>query len=376
MFPRLKVLLAMLLVSCGASGPGSSSQGAVDRSALVSKAASWLASRQHEDGRFGEHQPDLGITALCARALHQSDPVAYKPQVDKAVQVVLASQVKAGGADKPVGAFSDADGKFLNYKTCVSIQLLHDVDPVAHKSAIKAGQDYIQGLQFRDEKVVRDYGAIGYGSKPIGDLSNTQFALEALAETGVPKDSPVFLRAREYLTRLQNFRKNPSQDPALFDGGFPYGIAEAGDGKSEKRENAQGQSAYGSYGSMSYAGLKSMIYANLDSNDARVQAALAWIGSHYTLDENPGLARANDPALGQQGLFYYYHTFAKALRVAGVSKLSLTGGASADWRRDLCEALAKRQSPEGFWMNPKDRWWEGDSQLVTAYSLMALHEAR
>ncbi|MGE4159463.1 MAG: prenyltransferase/squalene oxidase repeat-containing protein [Planctomycetota bacterium] len=376
MIQKMKLVFALVLAACGSSAPAPTST-AQGHSVDVMRAATWLASRQHDDGRFGEHQPDLGITALCARALHQSNPEAFQSQIDKAVKVVLASQVKGGGeAGKPVGAFSDADGKFLNYKTCVCIQLLHDIDPVAHRQAIKAGQDYIQGLQFTDEKNVRDFGAIGYGSKPVGDLSNTQFALEALAETGVPKDSAVFQRAKDYLTRLQNFRKNPTQDPKLFDGGFPYGIAEAGDGKSEKKENPNGESAYGSYGSMTYAGLKSMIYASLDARDARVQAALAWIGSHYTLDENPGLARANDPALGQQGLFYYYHTFAKALRVAGVDKLNLTGGTKADWKSDLREALAKRQSPEGFWINPKDRWWEGDSQLVTAYALMALHEAR
>lgn len=387
MFQRLTTLLVLILASCGGgSNPASGdSSVAVDRGAMIQKAAAWLASRQHPDGRFGEHQPDLGITALCARALHQADPVRFKPQVDKAVAITLSSQIDGAGVEsesrklKPtenLGAFCDEDGKFLNYKTCVCIQLLHDVDPVKHKDAIKAGQDYIQGLQYKDEKVVRDFGAIGYGSKPVGDLSNTQFALEALAETGVAKDSEVFLRAQAYLTRLQNFRKNPSQDPAIFDGGFPYGVAEVGDGKSEKKINAKGEEAYGSYGSMTYAGLKSMIYANMGKDDARVMAAMAWIGAHYTLDENPGLARADNPALGQQGLYYYYHTFAKALRVACVDQLPLTGGARADWRKDLAAALHKRQSPEGFWANPADRWWEGDSQLVTSYALMALHEAR
>ena len=59
---------------------------------------------------------------------------------------------------------------------------------------------------------------------------------------------------------------------------------------------------------MTYAGLKSMIYAGLTADDPRVKAAYDYITKHYTLDENPGL--------GQQGLYYYYQTFAKALAAA------------------------------------------------------------
>ena len=58
---------------------------------------------------------------------------------------------------------------------------------------------------------------------------------------------------------------------------------------------------------MTYAGLKSMIYAGLSRDDPRVKAALTFITEHYTLDENAGL--------GQQGLYYYYHTFAKTMAV-------------------------------------------------------------
>ncbi len=60
---------------------------------------------------------------------------------------------------------------------------------------------------------------------------------------------------------------------------------------------------------MTYAGLKSMIYAGLTPDDPRVKAACDYIKNHYTLDENPGL--------GQQGLYYYYHTFAKAMALLG-----------------------------------------------------------
>ena len=39
-------------------------------------------------------------------------------------------------------------------------------------------------------------------------------------------------------------------------------------------------------------------------------------------------------------------------------------------------ALAKRQKPNGCWINDKDQWMEGDPNLVTAYALLALAYTR
>ncbi len=119
---------------------------------------------------------------------------------------------------------------------------------------------------------------------------------------------------------------------------------------------------------MTYAGLKSMIYAGLDKNDPRVKAALTYIKQHYTLDENPGL--------GQQGLYYYYHTFAKTMAVLGEPTIVDAKGVAHDWRAELVAALAKRQQPDGGWVNPADRFMEGDPNLVTAYALLALAYTR
>ena len=47
-------------------------------------------------------------------------------------------------------------------------------------------------------------------------------------------------------------------------------------------------------------------------------------------------------------------------------------GEQRDWWRELTDALAKRQKENGSWVNAADRWLEGDPNLTTAYSLMAL----
>jgi squalene-hopene/tetraprenyl-beta-curcumene cyclase len=119
-----------------------------------------------------------------------------------------------------------------------------------------------------------------------------------------------------------------------------------------------------SYASMTYAGLKSMIYAGLKPDDPRVKAAFEYIMKHFTLEENPGM--------GQQGLYYYYQTFAKTLSLIGMHEILDSKGMSRPWKVELVGALAKRQNDDGSWVNPADRFMEGDPNLVTSYGLLAL----
>ena len=119
---------------------------------------------------------------------------------------------------------------------------------------------------------------------------------------------------------------------------------------------------------MTYAGLKSMIYAGLTQDDPRVKAAIGYIKEHYTLDENPGQ--------GQRGLYYYYQTFAKAMALLGKRVFVDSKGREHDWRAELIAALAKRQESNGGWVNRDDRFMEGDPHIVTSYGLLALAAAR
>ena len=91
---------------------------------------------------------------------------------------------------------------------------------------------------------------------------------------------------------------------------------------------------------------------------------LEWLGNNYTLAENPGM--------GQQGLFYYYHTMTKALTILDESELVLPDGRKVDWRQDLVKGLFDMQDGKGFWVNENGRWWEKDPVLVTCYALLTL----
>jgi len=194
-------------------------------------------------------------------------------------------------------------------------------------------------------------------------LSNTTFLLEALKATGNAADSEAIQRALVFVSRCQNLESehNTTAFPAKnTDGGFYY-TPDAG-GTSQAGTTESG--GLRSYASMTYAGLKSMIYAGVGPEDQRVKAAYAWIGKNYDLASNPGM--------GSSGLYYYYHTFAKALDVMGVEQVEDEAGVKHNWRAELIGELAKRQQPDGSWLNQNDRWLEGDPNLVTGYALLAL----
>jgi squalene-hopene/tetraprenyl-beta-curcumene cyclase len=220
------------------------------------------------------------------------------------------------------------------------------------------------------------YGGAGYGNGKRPDLSNTQMMVDAMHDAGMSPDEPAMQRALAFVARTQNRKAtNPAawaQDGSG-DGGFVYSPANGGESFAS---DAAGEGRYGeklatkslrSYGSMTYAGFKSMLYAGLSKDDPRVKDALAWISLHFTFDENPGL--------GQQGYFYYVHAMSRALHAARMDSLRDANGVERAWRRELVAALAARQREDGSWRNSAERWEESNEDLATIYAVLALEEA-
>jgi hypothetical protein len=220
------------------------------------------------------------------------------------------------------------------------------------------------------------YGGAGYGNGKRPDLSNTQMMIEAMHDAGVSPEDPAMQRALAFVARTQN-RK--ASNPAAWaqngsgDGGFVYSPANGGE--SFASEDA-GEGRYGekiavrslrSYGSMTYAGYKSLLYAGLSADDPRVKDALGWISRNFTFEENPGL--------GQQGYFYYMHAVSRAMHASRLDAIADAKGAARDWRTELIDALAARQREDGSWKNGTPRWEESNEDLVTIYCVLALQEA-
>jgi len=301
---------------------------------------------------------ELGDAATMARAraaidLTLSDPKAMEAVEKGGIGNYVMSSIASG-----LAATGDADAK------------------LAMQRAIR----WMTDNQWDDAEGVdptKDwYGGAGYGNGKRPDLSNTQMMLDAMHDAGVSPDDPAVQRALAFVARTQNRKAtNPAAwaQNGLGDGGFVYSPANGGESFAS---DAAGEGRYGekldvkslrSYGSMTYAGFKSLLYAGLSKEDPRVKDALGWISLHYTLEENPGL--------GQQGYFYYIHAMSRAMHASQLKSISDAKGVAHDWRAELIAAIAARQREDGSWKNTAERWEESNEELATIYAVLALEEA-
>ncbi len=325
----------------------------------VSSGVEYLKASQADDGGWAPNQP--GISALCLFSLLRSGVPLTDPAVAKGLEH-LDQFIREDG-----GVYADGS-KHRNYETSIVLLAFNAANADGrYDKTIRNAVAFLKGLQWDDEEQTPKsdpaYGGQGYGSHQRPDLSNTSFFIEALREAGVPEDDPAIQKALIFVSRTQNLESEHNTTPfasKVNDGGFYY--TPAAGGTSQAGTTPEG--GLRSYASMTYAGLKSMIYAGLDQEDPRVKAAVEWIRRHYDVQENPGM--------GQQGLYYYYHTFAKALSVMGADTITDASGDVHDWRKELAEHLFSLQQPNGSWVNRAERWYEGDPNLATAYSLLAL----
>lgn len=365
--------------------------------AAIARGLDYLKNHQNADGSFGDAKSPPAITALALRSFAKQGQLPSQVDfVDKGYQFLLSKQVEDGGIYKDLLA---------NYNTAIAVSSLTAANDPRFKQPIDRAVAYLKGLQWTPEtrpeypgkegekvaeanqgkQVVKDesdafYGGWGYGGRSRGagrpDLSNAQLTLDALRDAKVDTNDPAMKRAVLFLTRCQNFSETNDQSWAGNDGGFVYGPADNRQGESMAGEytDASGKRMLRSYGSMTYAGLKSMIYAGLSKDDPRVKAAYEWIRSNWTLDMNPGM-QLNNPDSAKSGLYYYYLTLARALNEYDQPSLALADGTNADWRAQLVEKLSALQQADGSWVGDK-RWMENDPILVTSYAVQALQEAR
>ncbi len=323
-------------------------------------AIQFLEVTQAADGSWTN--PDaVGITSLVTTSLLMSGKSVDDAVVKKGLDSIVASQ-------QPTGGIHAGASRFQNYETCIALLALAEANKDGRYDAvIKKAEQFLRGLQWDEgeglETTDGRYGGGGYDSKQRPDMSNTQFLIEALKKAGIADDDPAMQKALVFVSRAQNLESKHNTLPfagKVNDGGFIY--TPAGDGESKAGLTQNG--GHKSYGSITYAGLKSMIYAGVDKDDQRVKAATDWIRKHYTLDENPNM--------GQQGMFYYFQTFAKTMAVVSDDEFEDASGKKHAWKIELTQKLASLQQKNGSWINPADRWYEGDPNLVTAYCLIAL----
>ncbi len=326
----------------------------------------WLVYQQEENGSWQNYP---AITALVLSSFLRAHPnISTEDEIIAAGFDYLKSCVRSDG-----GIYVE---HMPTYNTAISLTAFKDAaDPDFHDIIINA-EKFLMGMQFGEQHDQTTdslhYGGVGYGEKDRPDLSNLQWAVEAIAMDDIDTRDPEMIysdeelermgrkklfydRALTFLARVQNLENVNPEGYSANDGGFMYkpGSSKLGGSRS--------------YGSMTYAGLKSMIYARVDKDDERVQAAFEWISQYFTVETTPFMR--------DQGLYYYYQTMAKALHAFGEEVIVDTLNTSHLWREALADQLIKTQHADGYWINENGRWWENNPVLVTAYSLLALQEA-
>ncbi len=340
----------------------------VDKSrfdSTVRKATDYLLNQgqNREDGSYSQ-KFGPAVTAMCTTALLKNGIPNSHPQVQKSLKLIESYVQPDGGIYAP-------GSNLRNYETSIAVMCLVAANEKGqYDKIIEEAVGFQKNIQWDDgeghDQASTFYGGLGYGSHKRPDMSNTSFFMDSLKAAGEDKDSAAIQKALKFISRTQNLSgpDNPMQFAAKATtedrGGFIY--TPVGEGESKAGKTPEG--GLRSYASMTYAGLKSFLYAGLSQDDIRVQAALDWISRHYDLTTNPGM--------GQQGLYYYYHVFAKALAAHGERFIVDAQGTKHNWRAELLEQLARSQDSDGSWVNQTDRWYEGDANLVTSYGLLAL----
>src|SRR5579871_6473681 len=295
------ILLVAILVTASQARGADSGPDPKEVKAVVDKAVAYLKSSQSPDGSFSARRTGPGVSALVVAALLRNGYDHNDPLVASTMKYLEKSIKPDGGI---------YDRALANYTTSVALMAFQEAN-TDHKfdTVIKNAVVFLKGLQYAATQDVR-YGGLGYDGKSRPDLSNTQYFLDALQAAGVSKDDPAVKRALTFVSRCQNlpgetndqpFAKKVTEDDK---GGLTYTPLDADDSPHKTPTGG-----LRSLGAMTYGGLKSFLYAGVSKDDPRVQGAVNWIRAQYTLEENPGLKKA--------GLFYYYHTFAKAMDALG-----------------------------------------------------------
>jgi squalene-hopene/tetraprenyl-beta-curcumene cyclase len=336
--------------------------------AAIDRSLDWFAANQKENGAWSnERFPAL--TALPTWAFARSEHEAKAKAVSKGVAFMKSCVQADGGIYHKVSG--RRGGGLSNYNTAICMTALHGTGDRSLTRIIQNARTFVAGGQHTGDDAYK--GGFGYDKstdRAYADLLNTIYAAEAMRLTqdvedlrpaGEAKVAIDWQATAKFVEKMQN-RPAAGKEES---GGFFY---KPGESKAGSTTNANGVVVLRSYGSMTYAGLLALIYADVDRDDPRVRAAFDWTCKHWTLEENPGM--------GAEGLFFFYNVISRSLSAYGAEVIPNAEGTYINWRKDVALKLISMQTIDptghGYWTNKDGRFWEQDPVLVTAYSVLAL----
>lgn len=323
----------------------------LDLSESVELGLQWLRGSQQENGSWSN---STGITALALLALLNSGASVEDPAVSKGLKYLLDPQ----RYDAATGQFSGdkrGDSPCYTYDTALAILVLVATEDRArprseYREIVAKARGYLLSIQHTNPDNPDDpqIGGWGYPRPGWTDLSNTQFAVMALdaAYDYLREVKPPPTDANSWTGRLLRYLDRCQND----DGGFGYRPGQA------------------SWGSMSAAGLWSLVLTGVSPTDSRVKRVIQWMSANYRLDANPGR--------GSKALYYYYLTLSKALTMVDLWEITTADGRKHYWYPELDTQLERLLSPDGYWVNEDGSEWEENRDLCTAYAILALQVQR
>jgi squalene-hopene/tetraprenyl-beta-curcumene cyclase len=351
-------------------------------------AAVWMISQQDESGAWksgpaDKAMPSAAFTGLVVAGLGGAPAplkAKYKPAVDKAV-AYLISKANADGSvgEGPTGTF------VKTYATGCAMMGLASVERTDKVvNALRGMQAYMKQNQLKEGK---DIGGTGYGDesaggkKGIANLSTTGFSAEGMHVSGLPQDDEYWKLVVKFVRKCQN-NSEVNNDPEFVaqlkakglvvgdDGGLYYApVADPGVQKTPTKKVLDKESI-GSYGSMTYDGIKTYLYAGLKKDSPEVKAAVDWVRKNYSVEAHPGFPYDTAQRQHLRGLFHYYLVMSRALDALGENPFETFDGKKHDWAREIAEQLLKQVKESKMWKNENPAWFEGDPLLTTSYVLV------
>ena len=360
-------------------------------------AADALVAQQDAEGAWRVVMPERSVpsvayTSLLVTALSGAPPdlrAKYKASAEKALAFLLSKANRDG-------SFGEGEyGSYLKtYATALALSALSTADRTDKiLDSIRGAQAYLKrnqlqegphkgGLGYGEEELKRnpETGAFELKRSPFADLSATAMVAQAMKDSGLSFSDEFWPLAAEFVRRCHNSTE-VNTDPvflkALKDKGMSLDdngsliYTPVADGQVQKagtRKIADRETIVG-YGSMTYAGIKTYLYAGLRKDSPEVKAALDWIRRNYSIDSHPGFPQDRTGRQDKRGIYYYYLMMARALDAVGDRPLITPDGKEHDWPVDLAEQLLKTVRDSKAWQNDNPAWYEGDSTLVTGYVL-------
>lgn len=349
---------------------------ATDAAPSIAKGVKWLADHQSEDGSFSNPQfPALSGLALWAIAA--SGDATYAESVKKGSDFLLSKVQPDGGIYTVIPGRKG--GGLSTYNTAISLTALVATGRDDITEVVLNARTFLANSQhIGDDPFDGGFGYDKSTDREYTDLMNTHFVIESMRRSQAYEDKRPTGQKRADVNWAEalKFAESLHNGPETGDnaGGFVYNPTDAKAGVEKKPEGTPDSKTDGgekivmrSYGSITYAGLLSLVYCNVDKTDPRVQSALDWASKHWTLEENPGM--------GDQGLYFFYNIIGRAMTTVGMDSIPRKSGSEIQWRTDLISKVNSLMTEDGSWVNKNGRFWENDPVLATAYAVLSLEFA-